>query len=180
MAIPFRCSWSSSFHQALFSLFVKQLFDGLVIGEQVKLTLTRVVAETQLAVPIGLHSSRCAGRKRISFTRRSAVPVSPGLPAMALLSSAPSYITRLSPSPVKGNARRAATLDIHQECSRRPLHQRLLKSPNRFRHNLDINPYKTTHDVLEFAFAEIPCSPNASAMCSNQQPVPSSAGYSTG
>jgi hypothetical protein len=32
---------------ALF-LFVRQLFDGLVIGEQVKLTLTRVVAETQL------------------------------------------------------------------------------------------------------------------------------------
>ena len=28
------------------SLFVRQLFDGLVIGEQVKLTLRRVVAET--------------------------------------------------------------------------------------------------------------------------------------
>jgi hypothetical protein len=57
---------------------------------------------------------------------------------MVLLSSAPSYITRLAPSPAKGNARYAASLDINQEFSRRPLHQRLLKSPNRFRHNVDI------------------------------------------
>ena len=99
---------------------------------------------------------------------------------MALLSSAPSYLTRLAPSPAKGNARCAASLDINQEHSRRPLHQRLLKSPNRFRHNVDIDPHKTTHDVLEFAFAEIACSPNASAMCSHQQPVRGSAGYSTG
>jgi hypothetical protein len=61
-----------------------------------------------------------------------------------------------------------------------PLHQRLLKSPNRFRHNVDIDPHKTTHDVLELAFVEITCSPNASAMCSHQEPVPGSAGYSTG
>jgi len=74
---------------------------------------------------------------------------------MALLSSAPSYITRLATSPAKGNARCAASLDINQEYSRRPLHQRLLKSPNRFRHNLDIDPHKITHDVLEFAFAKI-------------------------
>ena len=72
------------------------------------------------------------------------------------------YITRLAPSPAKGNARCAASLDINQECSRRPLHQRLLKSPNRFRHDLDIDAHKNTHDVLEFAFAEIACSPNAS------------------
>jgi hypothetical protein len=100
---------------------------------------------------------------------------------MALLSSAPSYITRLAPSPAKGNAPGcAASLYINQEYGRRPLHQRLLKSPNRFRHNVDIDPHKTTHDVLELAFAEIACSPNASAMCSHQQPVPGSAGYSTG
>ena len=48
---------------------------------------------------------------------------------MALLSSAPSYITRLAPSPAKGNARCTASLDINQEYSRRQLHQRLLKSP---------------------------------------------------
>jgi hypothetical protein len=77
---------------------------------------------------------------------------------MALLSSAPSYITRLASSPAKGNARCAASLDINQEYSRRPLHQRLLKSPNRFRHKVDIDPHKTTHDVLEFAFADIACS----------------------
>jgi hypothetical protein len=77
---------------------------------------------------------------------------------MALLSSASSYITRLAPSPAKGNARCAASLDINREYSRRPLHQRLLKSPNRFRHKVDIDPHKTTHDVLEFAFAEIACS----------------------
>jgi hypothetical protein len=69
MAIPFRSRGACSFHQALFTLFVRQLFDGLVIGEQVKLTLRRVVAETQLEVPIRLHSSRCAGRKQIPFTR---------------------------------------------------------------------------------------------------------------
>jgi hypothetical protein len=46
------------------------LFDGLVIGEQVKLTLRRVVAETQLEVPIRLHSSRCTARKQIPFTRQ--------------------------------------------------------------------------------------------------------------
>ena len=80
----------------------------------------------------------------------------------------------------EGQRQVCCILDINQEYSRRPLHQRLLKSPNRFRHNLDINPYKTTHDVLEFAFAEIACSPNASANCSHQRPVPSSAGYSTG
>ena len=45
---------------------------------------------------------------------------------------------------------------------------------------LDIDPHKTTHDELEFAFAEIAWSPNASAMCSQQQPVPGSAGHSTG
>ena len=77
---------------------------------------------------------------------------------MALLSSAPSYITRLAPSPAKGNAKCAASLDINQEYSRRPLHQRLLTSPNRFRHKVDIDPHKTTHYVLEFAFAEIACS----------------------
>ena len=80
----------------------------------------------------------------------------------------------------EGHARCAASLDINQEYSRRPLHQRLLKSPNRFRHNVDIDPHKTTQDVLEFAFAEIACSPNASAMCSRQQPVLGSASYSTG
>ena len=79
---------------------------------------------------------------------------------MALLSSAPSYIA---------NARCAASLDINQEYSRRPLHRRLLKSRNRFRHNVDIDPHKTAHDVLEFAFAEIACSPSASAMCSDQE-----------
>ena len=103
-----------------------------------------------------------------------------GLRAMALLSSALWYITRLVPSPAKGNARCAASLDIDQEYGWRRLHQRLLKSLNRFRHNVDIDPHKTTHDVLEFAFAEIACSPNASAMCSQQLPVPGSAGYSTG
>jgi hypothetical protein len=41
------------------SSFVRQLFDGLVIGEQVKVTLRRVVADRQLEVPIRLHSSRC-------------------------------------------------------------------------------------------------------------------------
>ena len=61
----------------------------------------------------------------------------------------------------EGNARCAAPLDINQEDIRRPLHQRLLKSPSRFRHNVDIDPHKTTHDVLEFAFAEIACSPKA-------------------
>jgi hypothetical protein len=82
--------------------------------------------------------------------------------------------------PAEGNARCAASLDINQEYSRRPLYQRLLKSPNRFRHNADIDPHKTRHDVLEVAFAEIACPPNASATCSHQQPVPGSAGYSTG
>jgi hypothetical protein len=33
------------------SLFVRQLFGGLVIGDQDKLTLRRVVAETQIEVP---------------------------------------------------------------------------------------------------------------------------------
>ena len=75
---------------------------------------------------------------------------------MALLRSAPSYIARLAPSPAKGNARCAASLDINQEYSSRPLHQRLLKSPNRFRHNVDIDPHKTTHDVLEVAFGKLP------------------------
>ena len=92
------------------------------------------------------------------FLHARSASVSPRLAAMAVLSSAPSYITRLAPSPAKGNARCAASLDINQEYSRRPLHQRLLKSLNRFRHNVDINPHKTTHDVLEFAFAEIACS----------------------
>ena len=124
--------------------------------------MRRVVAETQLEVPIRLHSSRCAGRKQIPLHAGSAASVSPRLAAMALLSSAPSYITRLAPSPAKGNARCAASLDINQEYSCRPLHRRLLKSPNRFRHNVDIDPHKTTHDVLEFAFAELACSPNAS------------------
>jgi hypothetical protein len=99
---------------------------------------------------------------------------------MALLSSAPSYITRLAPFPAKGPTGFAASLDINQEYSRRPLYQRLLKSPNRFRNNVDIDQHKTTHKVLEFAFAESACSPNASAMCSHQQPVPRSAGDSTG
>ena len=61
-----------------------------------------------------------------------------------------------------------------------PTPSAVFKSPNQFRHNVDIDPHKTTHDVLEFSFAEITCSPNASAMCSHQQPVPGSAGYSTG
>ena len=81
---------------------------------------------------------------------------------MALPSAVPSYITRLAPSPTKGNVRCAASLDINQEYNPRPLHQRLLKAPNQFRHNVDIDPHKTTHDELEFAFAEIACSPNAS------------------
>jgi hypothetical protein len=59
---------------------------------------------------------------------------------MALLSSAPSYITRWAPSPAKGNARCDASLEINQEYSRRPLHQRLLKSSNRFRHNVRHRP----------------------------------------
>jgi hypothetical protein len=92
---------------------------------------------------------------------------------MALLSSAPSYITRLAPSPAKGSATCAASLDINQEYSRRPLHQRLLKSPNRFRHNVDIDPHKTTHDVLEFAFAEIAC---LSKRFGNVQPSTASPG----
>jgi hypothetical protein len=54
---------------ALFPL-CKAIIDGLVIGEQVKSTLRRVVAETQLEVPIRLHSSRCAVRKQIPFTRQ--------------------------------------------------------------------------------------------------------------
>jgi hypothetical protein len=77
----------------------------------------------------------------------------------------------VGPSPPKRNARGAASLGINQ---------RLLKSPNRFRHNVDIDPHKTTHDVLEFSCAEIAFSPNASAMCSHKQPFPGSAGYSTG
>jgi hypothetical protein len=71
-------------------------------------------------------------------------------------SSAPSYITRLAPFPAKGNARCAASLDVNQEYSRRPLYQRLLKSLNRFRHNVDIDPHKTTHGVSEFAAAKLP------------------------
>ena len=55
----------------------------LVIGEQVKLTLRRVVAERQLEVSICLYGSRCAGRKQTPFHARSAVSVSPGLAAMA-------------------------------------------------------------------------------------------------
>jgi hypothetical protein len=89
---------------------------------------------------------------------------------MALLSSAPFVAL---PFAAEGANlviyRCAASLDINQEYSRRPLHRRLLKSRNRFRHNVDIDPHKTAHDVLEFAFAEIACSPSASAMCSDQE-----------
>ena len=52
-----------------------------------------------------------------------------------------------------------------------PTSSAVLKSPNRFRHSIDIDPHKTTHPVLEFAFAEIACSPNPSAMCSHHLPV---------
>jgi hypothetical protein len=102
------------------------------------------------------------GGNRFLLHAKSAASVSPRLAAMAILSSAPSYIMRLAPSPAKGNARCAASVDINQEYSPRPLYQRLLKAPNRFRHNVDIDLHKTTHDMLEFAFAEIACSPNAS------------------
>ena len=78
------------------------------------------------------------------------------LSAMAILSSAPSYLTRLAPSPAKGNAKCAASLDINQEYSRRPLYQRLLKSPNQFRHSIDFDPYKTSHDVLSSPSPKLP------------------------
>ena len=68
------------------------------------------------------------GENRFLLHVRSAALISPRLAAMALLSSA-RHITRLAPSPAKGNARCAASLDINQEYSRRQLHQRLLKSP---------------------------------------------------
>ena len=96
------------------------------------------------------------GGNRFLLHARSAASVSPRLAAMALLSSAPSHITRLAPSPAKGNARCAASLDVNQEYRRRPLYQRLLKSPNRFRHNVDIDPHKTTHGVSEFAAPTLP------------------------
>ena len=70
MAIPFRSRGAVPYIRRSFSLLVRQLFDGLVIGEQVKLTLRCIVAQTQLEVPIRLHSSRCAVRKQIPFTRQ--------------------------------------------------------------------------------------------------------------
>jgi hypothetical protein len=64
MAMPFRS------RGAVPSLFVRQLFDRQVIGKQVNLTSRRVVAETQLEVPIRLPSRRCAGKKQIPVTHQ--------------------------------------------------------------------------------------------------------------
>ena len=151
----------------------------MVIGEQIKLTLRRVLPKHSLRFRSASTAANALAGNRFLLHARSAASVSPTLAVMALLSSAPSYTTGLAPSPAKGNARCAASLDIDQEYRRRSLHQRLLKSPSRLRHNVDIDLDEITHDVLEVAFAEIACSPNASAMCSHQPPVPGLAGHST-
>src|SRR5271156_3874478 len=46
-----------------------QLFDGLVIGEQVNHALRRVVVEEQLEVPVSLRSSGRTAGKEVLFIR---------------------------------------------------------------------------------------------------------------
>jgi hypothetical protein len=65
------------------------------------LTLRRVVAETQPEVRSASTAADALGGNRFLLHAGSAASVSPRLAAMALLSSAPSYITRLAPSPAK-------------------------------------------------------------------------------
>jgi hypothetical protein len=75
---------------------------------------------------------------------------------MALLSSAPSYITRLAPFPARGDAGCALSLDINQEYSRHPLPSAVFKRPNRLRHNVEIDPRETTHEVWESPSRKLP------------------------
>jgi hypothetical protein len=51
--------------------------------------------------------------------------------------------------------------------------------PARFRHKVDVGP-RTTHDVLEVAFAEVTCSTGASSTYTYQQLASGSASQATG